>query len=233
MTRSETGGPRTVGAIVALTVVAMVAGAVGAVAATRFGDVSSGHAHEAGIGWLVDAGVTAGCGDGSNYCPDDAVTRAQMATFMHRLSGNASGIAPAVDAATVQGMGPADLAGAQGPAGPVGPAGPEGPAGPAGPAGEDATVLFAVVDEDGELVRGSGATGAAQLGTGIYSVDFDQDISACAHSATIAMPTHTGNPGDLTIGSAGRFAQVQGAYLRLYDRGGDLADHGFHLVITC
>jgi hypothetical protein len=65
--------------------------------------------HEAGIDWLAGSGVTAGCTT-STYCPGDPVTRAQMATFLHRLSGNADGTAPSVDAATVGGRSAADLA---------------------------------------------------------------------------------------------------------------------------
>lgn len=64
-----------------------------------FTDVSDGSVHAAGIDWVADVGVTSGCGDGSTYCPNDPVTRAQMATFMHRLSGTAPGIAPSVAAA--------------------------------------------------------------------------------------------------------------------------------------
>lgn len=103
-------------AVMAVTVAALTAGAtVAAMAASdRFGDVASGHPHEAGIGFVVDSGVTAGCGDGSNYCPSDDVTRAQMATFMHRLSGHSPDAAPSVDAATVQGMTPDDLKGQDG-----------------------------------------------------------------------------------------------------------------------
>lgn len=69
-----------------------------------FDDVSDGSTHAPGIEWLAGTGVTAGCG-GNDYCPGDPVTRAQMATFMHRLSGNAPGIAPSVDAASVGGYG--------------------------------------------------------------------------------------------------------------------------------
>jgi hypothetical protein len=36
--------------------------------------------------WLRNALVTLGCGDGSNYCPADSVTRGQMALFMNRLA---------------------------------------------------------------------------------------------------------------------------------------------------
>ena len=36
--------------------------------------------------WLRNALVTLGCGDGSNYCPGESVSRAQMALFMNRLA---------------------------------------------------------------------------------------------------------------------------------------------------
>lgn len=58
--------------------------------------------HEDGVDWLADSGVTAGCTP-DRYCAGDDVTRGQMATFLHRLSGNADGTAPSVDAATVGG----------------------------------------------------------------------------------------------------------------------------------
>ena len=64
-----------------------------------FTDVVDGSTHAPGIEWVADNGVSTGCGDGSTYCPNDAVTRAQMGTFMCRLSGNC-GVAPSVDAAT-------------------------------------------------------------------------------------------------------------------------------------
>lgn len=65
--------------------------------------------HEAGVDWLSRSGVTAGCTP-DRYCAGDPVTRAQMATFMHRLSGNASGTARSVDAATVGGRSASELA---------------------------------------------------------------------------------------------------------------------------
>jgi S-layer family protein/glycosyl hydrolase family 26 len=50
---------------------------------TRFGDVPPGHPFVAWIEQLAAVGVTAGCG-GGNFCPDAAVTRAQMAVFLVR-----------------------------------------------------------------------------------------------------------------------------------------------------
>lgn len=100
--------------VVTTAVLAAVAAAIATVAAMaasdQFGDVAPGHPHEDGIGFAVDSGVTVGCGDGSDYCPGDPVTRAQMATFLHRLSGHADAD-PSVDAATVEGLGPDELSG--------------------------------------------------------------------------------------------------------------------------
>lgn len=39
--------------------------------------------HEASIDLIAEAGITAGCG-GTEYCPDEVVTRAQMASFLAR-----------------------------------------------------------------------------------------------------------------------------------------------------
>jgi hypothetical protein len=58
--------------------------------------------HEDGIDWLAGSGVTVGCTT-STFCPRDGVSRDQMATFLHRLSGHAAGTPPTVEAATVGG----------------------------------------------------------------------------------------------------------------------------------
>ena len=51
-----------------------------------FGDVSTGHLFFRHIEALVASGITAGCG-GGNYCPDDPVTRGQMAVFLAKALG--------------------------------------------------------------------------------------------------------------------------------------------------
>lgn len=44
-----------------------------------------GSVHEASIAAIAEAGITAGCNStGDEYCPEDPVTRAQMATFLMR-----------------------------------------------------------------------------------------------------------------------------------------------------
>ena len=42
------------------------------------------------IMWLADSGITGGCG-GGRFCPDDAVTRSQMASFLVRALGLSAG----------------------------------------------------------------------------------------------------------------------------------------------
>ena len=49
-----------------------------------FPDVPGDAWYVAAVSSLVASGITHGCGDGTNFCPDDNTTRAQMATFLHR-----------------------------------------------------------------------------------------------------------------------------------------------------
>ena len=72
--------------VIALALILVIPGV--AVATHVFLDVGDGDTHAEGIEWVADAGVSVGCGNGTNYCPDDSVSRAQMGTFMYRLSGN-------------------------------------------------------------------------------------------------------------------------------------------------
>jgi S-layer family protein len=52
-------------------------------AGTGFGDVPPDYWAAAWIKQLVTEGITSGCGSG-NYCPEQPVTRAQMAVFLVR-----------------------------------------------------------------------------------------------------------------------------------------------------
>ena len=54
------------------------------VTASRFDDVDPAGFHARFIERLAELGVTSGCGDGSQFCPDRSVSRAQMAVFLSR-----------------------------------------------------------------------------------------------------------------------------------------------------
>ena len=65
-----------------------------AVTSTRFADVDATHPHAAFIERFAELEVTRGCGDGTNYCPDDGVSRAHMAVFLSRAFALAAGPDP-------------------------------------------------------------------------------------------------------------------------------------------
>src|SRR5690606_17372964 len=70
----------------------MAAFLVRALALTATGDTfedSVGHLFEAAIRRLAEAGITRGCNPPANtqFCPDDNVTREQMAAFLRRALG--------------------------------------------------------------------------------------------------------------------------------------------------
>jgi len=66
---------------------------------TGFGDVQTTYWASAWIKQLATEGITGGCGSG-NYCPESAVTRAQMAIFLLRSKYGASYTPPAVGGST-------------------------------------------------------------------------------------------------------------------------------------
>lgn len=78
----------------------VLAGLVGALVATpiavyashQFVDVPDDHTFHDAIAWLADTGITQGCNDdGDEFCPQDPVTRGQMAAFLRRFA--TSGVA--------------------------------------------------------------------------------------------------------------------------------------------
>ncbi len=104
-------------AALVLLVLAVLAIPATALATHVFLDVSDQSVHFPGIQFMKNSGVSVGCQDGSVYCPDDFVTRAQMGTFMYRLSGNDPATDPSVNADAVDGVdGPlfASIAGGSG-----------------------------------------------------------------------------------------------------------------------
>ena len=64
------------------------------VSSTRFGDVDASHPFAAFIERFAELGVTQGCGDGTVYCPDSVVNRAEMAVFLSRAYDLAEGPDP-------------------------------------------------------------------------------------------------------------------------------------------
>ncbi len=66
---------------------------------TGFGDVATNYWAAAWIKQLAAEGITGGCG-GGNYCPDNTVTRAQMAVFLMKAKNGSSYSPPVVGGST-------------------------------------------------------------------------------------------------------------------------------------
>jgi hypothetical protein len=94
-------------AVLVLTIVGAVIAPIAVSASHTFTDVTDNNVFHDHITWLADAGVTKGCNPPTNdqFCPDDNVTRGQMAAFMKRLAE-----AKVVDAATAVNATTADSA---------------------------------------------------------------------------------------------------------------------------
>jgi hypothetical protein len=68
---------------------------------TGFSDVSTSNPFHDDIAWLSQTGITRGCTT-TQFCPNDNVTRGQMAAFLHRFSGMGGGATdPALAAANL------------------------------------------------------------------------------------------------------------------------------------
>ena len=64
------------------------------VSESRFDDVDAADFHARFIERMAQLGVTQGCGDGSAFCPDDNMNRAEMAVFLARAYNPADGPDP-------------------------------------------------------------------------------------------------------------------------------------------
>lgn len=136
--------------LIVLSASLVIGGAAGAAWGSHsFGDVTEQNVFHDDIAWLSETGITKGCNPPTNssFCPDDPVTRGQMAAFLRRLAE--AGVA---DAATLGGQAPDDFVGPRGPEGPEGPQGPEGPEGAQGEQGEGLSLDCA----DGQVAKWDG-----------------------------------------------------------------------------
>jgi hypothetical protein len=70
-------------------------------AANPFTDLNPGSVHNDNIEAIYNAGLTKGCDPDREYCPNDNVTREQMASFLARLGGLGSN-PPVANARTAQ-----------------------------------------------------------------------------------------------------------------------------------
>jgi hypothetical protein len=124
--------------------------------------------------------------------------------------------------------GPKGATGATGASGPQGPQGIQGVKGDKGETGAAATSLLAHVAGNGSLIIGSSVTNAELLGTGIYEVDFNRDVSACYYQATLAEEEE---PGFVIVEPRG--GEPDGVFIETSDSGGIVSNQPFYLTVIC
>jgi hypothetical protein len=120
--------------------------------------------------------------------------------------------------------------GATGSPGAAGATGATGPQGPRGTPGQSASNLFAAVDSDGTLLKGSGATAAASSDVGTYRIQFNTDITNCVYVATAGQDTnslfedyhlYTSRTGTSTVN------------VQVFDEKNNSLDRPFFLAVIC
>jgi len=89
--------------------------------------------------------------------------------------------------------------------------------------------LWAVVNLNGTLARGSRVTGVTKLGVGQYEVTFNRNVRACSYVAT----TRNAYSQALQAYTASGHLSVNGVFVETKNQGGGLTDGPFNLVATC
>lgn len=111
--------------------------------------------------------------------------------------------------------------------------GSETPSPALGPAGTQAASavrhLWAVVNQNGTLARGSRVTGVTYLGVGRYEITFDRNVAGCAYIAT----TNNAYSQALGVFTAGGHLSANGVYVETKNQGGGLTDGPFNLLVAC
>jgi len=123
---------------------------------------------------------------------------------------------------------PRGARGAPGEPGPPGSPGIAGARGPTGPAGPASSGIWAVVNADGSLARGSGVvTVTHAAGTGVYKVQFNGTIAQCAWLATIRTASFGFIETELASGT------TTTVRVETRDTNASVADRAFHLAVVC
>ncbi len=99
--------------------------------------------------------------------------------------------------------------------------------------------LFAVVEQDGALVRSTpGLVASSQLLAGVpagrYAVTFDRNISACAYQATVGRPGVNSGP-EIGFAMVANWTDspTNSVIVFVKDQDGAGAQRGFHLTVNC
>ena len=96
------------------------------------------------------------------------------------------------------------------------------------------TELWAVVDADGTLSRGSQAVSVTHTaGSSSYIVVFNQNVRNCVYSATVGLSGFVGTSARGFTTVVGAFADVNGVFVTTNTVADATGERGFHLFVKC
>ncbi len=103
-------------------------------------------------------------------------------------------------------------------------------------ASADSAPLWAVVDENGNIVQSKGAVSSLRISPGFYKVVFNRDVDQCAYSAMPVSPDRTLFGFGVTVtnmSESTEYASPDTLYVFPYDDGDTQTNQRFHLIVYC
>jgi hypothetical protein len=92
--------------------------------------------------------------------------------------------------------------------------------------------LFAVVESDGTIARGSAGVTSTRISSGSYEVTFPKNVTGCAYMVTSALSGSAGLPPHAITGAVGRVNNPRAILVTTRDTSGTLIDRPFHVVVV-
>jgi len=98
---------------------------------------------------------------------------------------------------------------------------------------------FAVISATGSVVRSNSTPGPVTVaehtvGSGIYEINFNKDVSACAYTATLGDTANAIPPvGQISVSGDVDGDSADDVYVQTSDSTGAAVDAPFHLTVTC
>jgi hypothetical protein len=93
---------------------------------------------------------------------------------------------------------------------------------------------FAVVNGNGQAVRGRDISSVARTSEGRYQVIFNGNVRSCAYFATLGDASASAPPSHSEISVASLASNINGVAVRTQNGGnGNQLDRAFHLIVMC
>jgi hypothetical protein len=93
--------------------------------------------------------------------------------------------------------------------------------------------VFAVLNSNGTKLRGKAVASTSKIGTGIYDVRFNRNISSCAWTGTVGVGGFGGSTGPAMISVSGRAGTNNGLFVETFNGTATATDLPFTVLVVC